>query len=124
MFKHHASPSFFKESLDFYTQCCSVEVTSANLAVMAATLANSGVCPLTNKVTLSTWCIAAVSVLGFVFGAHLNNPTLANAEMLDGFFGQKRFEDPHVFRYCFYHLKAIPSCMARCGVCVCVCVVW
>jgi glutaminase len=37
------------ESVDVYTRQCSVMVTSQDLAVMAATLANKGVNPKTNK---------------------------------------------------------------------------
>ena len=35
--------------LNFYFQCCSIEMNSNTQASVAATLANSGVCPLSNK---------------------------------------------------------------------------
>jgi glutaminase len=35
--------------LEFYFQCCAIKMTSKHIAIIAATLANSGVCPLTQK---------------------------------------------------------------------------
>jgi glutaminase len=37
------------ETLEFYFQCCAIEVNAQALAVAAATLANGGVCPLTQE---------------------------------------------------------------------------
>ncbi len=41
-----------RDTLEFYFQCCSLELTCDELAVVAATLANGGLCPLTDRQVL------------------------------------------------------------------------
>lgn len=53
------NPSFPEETdlaaaLEFYFQCCSIELDAEGMAVVAATLANGGVCPVTGQLVLQT----------------------------------------------------------------------
>jgi glutaminase len=56
------------ETLEFYFQCCSIELSAEALAVTAASLANAGVCPLTgDKVFTSRTaqnCLSLMSSCG------------------------------------------------------------
>ncbi|MCC3777888.1 glutaminase A [Streptomyces sp. UNOB3_S3] len=55
-------------TLEFYIQCCSIEVDARQLAVAAASLANAGVCPLTEDPVFSTQtvrhCLSLMSSCG------------------------------------------------------------
>ena len=48
-FESNVGPKQIEEHLNLYFQCCSVTVNSKMGSIIAATLANSGVCPTTNE---------------------------------------------------------------------------
>ncbi|MGF1426452.1 glutaminase A [Kitasatospora sp. LaBMicrA B282] len=56
------------QTLEFYFQCCSIEVNASQLAVAAASFANAGVCPLTEDRVVSDQsvksCLSLMSSCG------------------------------------------------------------
>lgn len=56
--------------LEFYFQSCSIEMTCNSMAIVAATLANGGICPLTHERVLSTSTTKSVLSLMFSCGMY------------------------------------------------------
>ena len=69
-FDGYPTPSELNDTLDLYFQCCSVTVTCRVLASMGATLANAGVCPITNEVVLSREIVRDALSLLFACGMY------------------------------------------------------
>ena len=56
--------------LEFYFQCCSIELTTRELATVAATVANAGVCPLTGARSLQPGTVKNVLSLMYSCGMY------------------------------------------------------
>jgi glutaminase len=56
--------------LEFYFQCCSIELDCNRLAIIAATLANGGICPITNERVFSNKTSRSVLSLMFSCGMY------------------------------------------------------
>ncbi|XP_037083970.1 glutaminase kidney isoform, mitochondrial-like [Pollicipes pollicipes] len=59
-----------EDTLDFYFQLCSLEATCESAAVMAATLANGGICPLTEEPVLDPAAVRNTLCLMFSCGMY------------------------------------------------------
>lgn len=51
-FDNNPSPNDIQDALNLYFQCCSVTLNCETASVIAGTLSNGGVCPITNKVVI------------------------------------------------------------------------
>lgn len=58
------------ETLEFYFQCCSIESTCENMAVIAGTLASGGVCPVTGERVLRPETVRACLSLMYSCGMY------------------------------------------------------
>jgi len=58
------------ETLEFYFQCCAIEVTAEHLAAMAATLANGGIVPTTGERILEPETVRSVLSLMYTCGMY------------------------------------------------------
>lgn len=57
-------------TLLLYFECCSIEINAESLAIVAATLANSGICPTTNKQVLSSHTVVSCLSLMYSCGMY------------------------------------------------------
>ncbi|MDX1932509.1 MAG: glutaminase A [Capsulimonadales bacterium] len=60
----------FEESLDLYFQQCAILVSCTDLAVMAATLANGGIHPITGERAAAASCIAPILSVMYTCGMY------------------------------------------------------
>ena len=62
--------SQLQDVMDLYFQFCSLEVDTEGLAVMGATLANGGICPITGDKVLNAGCVRDVLSLMYSCGMY------------------------------------------------------
>lgn len=94
-----------EDVLEFYFQCCSVELNAEMMSVVAATLANGGICPLTGERVLATEtvqrCLSLMSTCGMYdysgeFAFHVGLPAKS------GVSGAIMVVIPNVMGFCTY----------------------
>ena len=59
-----------EKTLEFYFMCCSIEMSARSISVAAATLANGGVCPLTNARVFSPATVRSTLSLMYTVSEH------------------------------------------------------
>ena len=59
-----------EETLEFYFQCCSIEMNCDQMSIVAATLANGGTCPITGEKILKTSTVQACLSLMYSCGMY------------------------------------------------------
>jgi glutaminase len=94
--------------LEFYFQCCSIEMDCKRMAIVAATLANGGICPLTNERIFGLKTTRSILSLMFSCGMYEETGQFAFSVGLpakSGIAGCTMIVVPGICGYCVYSPK-------------------